>query len=184
MKGTIFSVWFSLWDVWYDSQRSKEDSEKAIEDTINALFVQLDVLAKHWPLRVKIIMPKAVDPTFLPGWHATRTGPSGSDRTAIEQRSAVRLVAKWNSAIQERSATWENGHLYLYDTNEWIIEQIRDRQMEILNVAEKHDSDKSKSPWGNVTSPCVGNGDQKHPNATETDDGIVRCLDPQRYLFW
>ena len=78
-NGTVFTIWFSLWDLWYYSERDIVDAESAVTRTMDTLFEQLDVMADEWPSDFKVIIPEAVEATILPASHSKRTGPHASD---------------------------------------------------------------------------------------------------------
>ncbi|KAL8697080.1 MAG: hypothetical protein Q9224_002480 [Gallowayella concinna] len=103
-RGTIFTVWFSLWDIWYSSQLNDDDASEAIRQSIDSLFEQLETIADNSPTGVKIILPEAMDPTFLPGWSMKRTGPGGSDHRGDDQRNAIQLVRQWNTALDRKAS--------------------------------------------------------------------------------
>ena len=183
-KGTIFTVWFSLWDLWYYSNKTQAEASEAIEETVNTLFEQLDLVAEHWGSRMKIVMPEAIDPTFLPGWLAKRTGPAGNDKNADDQRNAVLLVQQWNSALDNKARFWDKGDLYIYNTNGWLMDQVREQQLEVGGVADATGLGQSGSPWVNVNVGCVGSNEKGHKVSSQTSEGVVRCEDPTKYLFW
>lgn len=172
-NGTVFTMWFSLWDLWYYSEKDMADAQYAVTKAIDILFEQLDVIAENWPSEMKIIMPEAIDATFLPRWSAHRTGPRGSDPHGEAQRRAVLLVEQWNRALDMRATRWQGGSMYIYNTNEWLLDQLREQQMfqAQLRVA--------KSPWTNVRTGCIESSKAKGDAA-----GSVRCSDPTKYLFW
>lgn len=177
--GTIFTIWFSLWDLWYFSKGTKEEASKAVNRTMDTLFEQLNVIAEQWPSRVKVIMPEAIDPTFLPGWQVLRTGPFGSDQKADDQRNAVRLVQQWNEALGDRAFAWERGDLYIFSTNEWLLNQVREQQLIVGALSDNNGLGTNGSPWINVQWGCVGTAHEQ-----KTHDGRDRCAEPNKYLFW
>lgn len=183
-KGTIFTVWFSLWDLWYYSNKTQAEASKAIEETVDTLFEQLDLVAEHWGSRMKIVMPEAIDPTFLPGWLAMRTGPTGNDKNADDQRNAVLLVQQWNSALDNKAKFWDKGDLYIYNTNGWLMDQVREQQLEVGHMADATGLGQLGSPWANVNVGCVGSNENGHKGSSQTSEGVVRCEDPTKYLFW
>ena len=183
-KGTIFTVWFSLWDLWYYSQKSNDDGSKAVSQSLDALFEQLGVIADNWQSDVKIILPEAMDPTFLPGWQIKRTGPSGSDHTADDQRNAVQLVKQWNAALDKRAMDWQKGQIYIYNTNDWMLDQVREAQLVIGDMADHNGLGQHGSPWDAVEFGCVRDSQHGHSSPGETSGGAPRCLEPEKYLFW
>ena len=185
-KGTIFTVWFSLWDLWYYSNKTRDEASKAIEETVDTLFEQLNEVAKQWSGEVKVVMPEAIDPTFLPGWTAMRTGPNGNDKTADDQRNAVRLVEQWNAALDDKASRWDRGQLYIYNTNEWLLDQVREQQLVVGDMSDHNGLGRAGSPWDNVQAGCLGSTSRTNSSASspQTDAGVGRCADPSRYLFW
>ena len=183
-KGTIFTIWFSLWDLWYYSNKTQAEASKAIEETVDTLFEQLDIVAKHWGGPLKVVMPEAVDPTFLPGWLTQRTGPTGNDKNADDQRNAVLLVQQWNSALDKKAKFWNKGDLYIYNTNDWLVDQVREQQLVVGDMADHNGLGQSGSPWDNVQIGCVGSNEKGHKGSSQTKEGVIRCEDPTKYLFW
>ena len=185
-KGTIFTVWFSLWDLWYYSNKTKHEASRAIEETVDTLFEQLDEVAQHWRGEVKVVIPEAIDLTFLPGWITTRTGPSGNDKTGDDQRNAVRLVQQWNDALDNKASKWERGQLYIYNTNEWLLDQVREKQLVQGDLSDHNGLGRAGSPWDNVQAGCLGSTSKSNDSysSVQTSEGMARCTDPSRYLFW
>lgn len=187
-RGTIFTVWFALWDIWYYSQLNSDDASAAIRQSMDTLFEQLEIIADNWPTGAKIILPEAMDPTFLPGWSMKRTGPGGSDNSADDQRNAVQLVRQWNTALDQRASGWEKGEIYIYNTNDWMLDQVREAQLVVGQMIDHNGLGQSGSPWDSVHVGCVGRGDGGVKEGVG-DDGKrgsdpSRCPDPSKYLFW
>lgn len=179
-RGTIFTVWFSLWDIWYYSQLNGDDAAEAVRQSVDSLFEQLNIIADNWPSGAKMILPEAMDPTFLPGWSMRRTGPAGSDHSADDQRNAIQLVKQWNAALDQKASDWRKGQIYIYNTNEWMLDQVREAQLVIGDMSDHNGLGKNGSPWSSVQSGCVGSGESPLLSAT----GPARCPEPQKYLFW
>lgn len=175
--GTVFTMWFSLWDLWYYSEKTIEEAEAAITKTLDTLFEQLDLIAEEWPSEMKIIIPEAIDTTFLPGWHSIRTGPRGSDPHGECQRSAVLLVEQWNRALDMRATRWNGGSMYIYNTNEWLLDQVREQQLFTSHLSDANGMGASQSPWNNVRSGCVETN-------KKSGEKTIQCPDPNAYLFW
>lgn len=183
-KGTIFTVWFSLWDLWYYSKKTSDEGSKAISQSMDSLFEQLARIADTWPSDVKIIIPEAMDPTFLPGWQIKRTGPLGSDRTADDQRNAVQLVQQWNAALDKRASDWKKGQIYIYNTNDWMLDQVREAQLVIGDMADHNGLGQNGSPWDEVEFGCIGSVQHDHFVSNITKGEVSRCSSPEKYLFW
>lgn len=182
--GAIFVVWFSLWDLWYFSKGTKDEASEAVDRTMDTLFEQLDVIAEHSSSRMKVIVPEAIDPTFLPGWRAMRTGPFGSDQTADDQRNVVRLVKQWNEALDDRAATWEKGDLYISGTHEWLLDQLREQQLIVGKVSDSNGLGTNGSPWIDVQSGCVVTTNDHSSGLEKALKVVDRCPEPNKYLFW
>ena len=182
-SGTVFVVWFSLWDLWYYSEKSLAEAEAAVTKTMDALFEQLDVIAENWPSELKIIIPEAIDTTFLPAWHTMRTGPRGSDLRGEAQRSAVLLAEQWNRALDMRGVRWTRGSMYIYSTNEWLLDQVREQQLSAAHLRDANGMGTKHSPWNNVRSSCVASRYKAYDVLGE-DPARDRCSDPTAYLFW
>ena len=178
-NGTIFTVWLSLWDLWYYSEKEIADAEDAVTKAMDALFEQLDVIAENWPTELKIIIPEAIDATFLPGWHSIRTGPQGSDIRAENQRNAVVLVEQWNKALDLRATRWQRGSMYIYNTNEWLLDQVRESQLFESHLSDANGMGATQTPWTNVRSGCI-----EISKAKGLFSGATQCSDPNSYLFW
>lgn len=185
-KSTIFTVWFSLWDLWYHSNKTRAEAQKAIEKTVDILFEQLNEVAAHWKGEVKVVMPEAIDPTFLPGWMATRTGPNGKDKTGDEQRNAVRLAEQWNDALDSKARNWDKGQLYIYNTNEWLLDQVREQQLVAGEMSDHNGLGAVGTPWENVLVGCLGAVSKQNNSSgsAQASEGLGRCAEPDRYLFW
>ena len=182
-SGTVFVVWFSLWDLWHYSQLNLTVSEPAVTKTMDAFFEQLDVISENWPLKLKIIIPEAIDITFLPGWHTMRTGPRGSDFRAETQRNAILLVEQWNRALEMRAIRWRGGSMYIYSTNEWLLDQVREQQLFTAHLKDANGMGASQSPWHNVRSGCVASIYEASDVLVPREDA-THCSDPATYLFW
>ena len=182
-RGTVFVVWFSLWDLWYHSKNPLAEAEAAVTRTMDALFDQIDVIVENWPSNLKIIIPEAIDTTFLPGWHTMRTGPRGSDSHGEHQRNAILLVAQWNRALDMRAVRWRRGSMYIYNTNEWLLDQLREQQLSTAHLRDANGMGANQSPWSNVRSGCVASSYKAYDVLGE-DPTEGRCSDPATYLFW
>ena len=182
-RGTVFVVWFSLWDLWYYSQKTLAEAEAAVTKTMDVLFEQLDVISENWPLEMKVIVPEAIDITFLPGWHTMRTGPRGSDPRGEIQRSAILLVEQWNRALDMRAIRWRGGSMYIYSTNEWLLDQVREQQLSAAHLRDANGNGANPSPWSNVRSGCVASRYKAYDVLGE-DSTTNICSDPATYLFW
>lgn len=182
-KGTVFALWFSLWNLWSYSGGDSSNGQAAVGKAMDAQFEQMDLLADNWPMELQIIIPDAIDITFLPAWQQMRTGPTGSDPHAEDQRNAILLVEQWNRALDVRATRWKKGKIYIYNTNHWFLGQLRDEQLFSQKLVDANGLGVNPSPWNNVKLGCVGNSDKSHTGSHEVEP-IRRCSDPTTYLFW
>lgn len=180
---TVFSIWFSLWDLWYYSGGVFSNAESAVTQSLDTLFAQLDVISENWPLRPQVVLPDAIDLTFLPGWRKMRTGTDGSDPVGDDQRYAVLLVEQWNRALRQRAGRWDKGSIYIFRAGEWLLRQIRRDQLVRANLSDANGMGSDPSPWINAHSACLG---QEDHSSEEIQDkgGTTHCQDPDSYLFW
>ena len=180
---TVFIVYFSLWDIWYYSKGDLSSARAAVRSSTDALFQQLDVIAENWAHDLKIIVPRAIDITFLPAWHRLRTGPTGEDAWADDQRKAVLLVEQWNTALDHRASYWKSGQMYIYDANEWFLNQVLEQQLLSQKSADASGLGTRRESWQNVLSGCVISEDRVGESAG-IDRNTVRCSNPTNHLFW
>lgn len=178
-----FIVWFSLWDIWYISSLELSVARSAVRNVLDALFQQLDLIADNWVHDLKIILPQAIDVTFLPLWHGTRTGPAGGDRWADDQRKAVLLVDQWNTELRRRARHWKKGELYVYDAHEWLLQQILSQELLSQRLAGGTATQAQDESWTDVRNGCMGIGSIEGKGKA-VGRRAVRCQNPVDYLFW
>ena len=178
-NGTIFTIWLSLWDLWYYAEKEHSNAEWAVTKTMDILFDQLDIIAENWPSEMKIIMPEAIDLSFLPAWHNTRIGRSGTDQKGDILRNSIALVEQWNNALDTRAAGWQRGSMYIYNTNEWLLDQVREQQLLDARVSDANGMGSNQTPWDNVHSGCLESS-KDHIDLAKA----AHCSDPDKYLFW
>ena len=178
-NGTVFIIWVSLWDIWYYSEKEHADAEYAVTKTMDILFEQLDVIAENWPTEMKVIMPEAVDVTFLPGWHSIRASPHVPHPDVDVQKNAVGLVEQWNRALDLRATRWQGGSMYIYNTNTWLLDQMREQQLFDSHLSDANGMGTSQISWSNVRLGCKGTSKGESETRGET-----QCSDPKTHLFW
>ena len=178
-NGTVFIIWVSLWDIWYYSEKEHSNAEYAVSKVMEVLFEQLDVIAENWPTEMKVIIPEAVDITFLPGWHSIRAGTRTSPQHVDVQKNAVGLVEQWNRALDQRATRWQGGSMYIYNTNEWLLDQVREQQLSDAQLSDANGMGTLQNPWSNVRSGCKGTSKGK-----SDPRGEAQCSDPKTHLFW
>jgi HMG box factor len=171
MNDTVFAVSFVVWDIWKFLHAPLGDTIKnSISRSIDSLFEQLNRLpAESGFGDVRVVLMLSIDPTFLPAFDAT-TG----------QKDMVSIVEQWNRELQEKAREWEGGSMYIFDTNEFLLDQIRGYQ---YYAAGMFDADGlwKQNPWDDVEHPCVestGKWMAFLGNESKT------CENPDKFLFW
>jgi hypothetical protein len=176
---TIFVIFFGLWDIWHASELETDEGLGVIERSIDLLVHRIGILAEYWGNNtLKIILPLSVDPTLLPGWRV-RLHPETNVRV---QQNAVSLTQRWNENLEASAHKLRNAQIYLFDTNEFIADQIRDRQMYDWRVWDANGWGKRTPMFEVVDAACLGSHDQQ--NSHVTNEGESRCRSPEKYLFW
>ncbi|KAL2835190.1 hypothetical protein BDW59DRAFT_4939 [Aspergillus cavernicola] len=172
---TIVVVSFGVWDLWNAIGKDYEVATKSIDHSVEIMMEQLDLLSQNWgPDDLKIILTLAPDVTFLPGFR-----PLG-DQHVSQYKEAVKLVERWNTKLRGAAEQWGKGTIYLFDTEAFLIDLIRDRQLYAAGVEEANGLGKNQDPgWENVEDACVESSQQW----VVTSEG-KRCEDPEKYLFW
>lgn len=71
----------------------------------------------------------------------------------------VKILGHWNQKLREVAAGWGHDTIYVFDSNAFRMDRIRDYQLygaviEAENGLEKNQS----SEWENVVDPCVDSG--------------------------
>ena len=179
---TVFSLSFSTWELWYYSAGVYSNAQVAVTKSMDSLFEQLDLIAENWTSDLKIVLFNAIDPTFLPLWHGLRTGPYGADSFSEDQRNAVLLVEQWNLALEKRARRWKKGVIYIYDINSWLLEQIRQGQLQNKKWKEANGVVTPQTAWENVETSCLGSTD--HPSdQMQGSQSDQECPHPSLYLF-
>ncbi|KAH7116737.1 hypothetical protein B0J11DRAFT_99673 [Dendryphion nanum] len=176
---TIFTVFFGIWDILEYSTLSKEDAIDVIEKSIEGLFCGLDTLADHVKGDVKVVIPKAMDPTFLPWFQEKRN--DSADIFAEDQHQTVFLWTFWNTALASRAANWGRGEIFLLDLHGIIMEQVRANQLYSHHVSDASGSGKQTPLFSDVRQPCLSL-DLDHGELQAA--GVEKCVDPGKYLFW
>jgi hypothetical protein len=110
---------------------------------------QLDTLSERLGTTgLRVILTQTVDVTFLPGFKA-----GGLDK------DTVRILEKWNGKLGEVAREW-SGTVYLFDTNAFMMDRIRDWQLYAAGIEEENGSGRNLDGWENVVEPCVESGFQ------------------------
>lgn len=75
---------------------------------------------------------------------------------------------------------WGKGTIYLFDTETFLVDIIRDRQLYLVGIEESNGLGRNQDPgWENVEDACV-ESKQQWVVTSETK----RCENPDKYLFW
>ncbi|KKY21417.1 hypothetical protein UCRPC4_g03680 [Phaeomoniella chlamydospora] len=173
---TIFVLDFGLWDIWQAVALDPENARYIVTTSVDMIFEALDVLdqikGEDRPASdgTKAILPLVLDMTFLPGF--AKDGET--TKTTLE------LIQLWNGLLTERAKNWSKGDLFLYDTNAFLVEHIRARQIVSVDRLEEGRQDEIKAAFANVNGSCIGslNG------TTHNDKHQEACDTPDDFLFW
>jgi len=121
----LFIVSFGIWDIYTYSSLEKSQAEKYIDESVDALFSQLDVLYEHLSTTspssnvsesdntgnttsntFRLIVPRLFDTTLLPGWSSQRPLPEAPLSVAEEQKDTVWLIERWNQLMENHLGSW------------------------------------------------------------------------------
>lgn len=147
-----------------------EKAKSSADRSIKTLFDQLHALADKWePLELKTILTLTSDLTFLPAFSPT----------AENHKKTIALVGYWNTQLRTLAEEWERGTIFLFDTDSFMLDQIRDRQLYVAGLVDEMDpTDNNSTDWHDVSSPCVKN------NGTASSKNAEPCSNPEQFLFW
>lgn len=172
---TIFVVSFGIWDIWDLATKTDYDGAvSSLERRIKTLMEQLNQLSERWgSTELKVILTQAVDVTFLPGFTAV----------GDEYKDAVSLLDQWNKSLRLAAQAWQSGRIFLFDTNAFVLDRIRDRQLYAAGIEEENGLGKNLDPgWENTSDPCVESGRGLKAKVMMSKDKT--CENPEKYLFW
>ncbi|KAJ0426405.1 hypothetical protein BJY00DRAFT_84793 [Aspergillus carlsbadensis] len=172
---TIVVVSFGVWDLWNLIEKDYDTASKSIDRSIEVIMEQFDLLSETWGRDdLKVILTLAPDVTFLPAFR-----PLG-DKHVSQHKDTVKLVQRWNGRLQDAAQQWGKGAIYLFDTESFLTDLIRDRQLYAAGLEEANGLGKNQDPgWENVESACV----ESSPQWVVTSES-KRCKSPEKYLFW
>lgn len=185
---TTIAIYFGTWDIWRLAALNETEAMIAVQDSIITLFVELerllDAIGTKGPPPI-VIIPKVVDPTWLPRWFADRSGPAGTDTFGMIQRQATALTNYWHYALAFHADRWTKGHIVVPDFNLWVLRQMRGQHS---FVGPGHGSRKQEN-FEELRMPCMDRtavGLREHPFAAATagHPETTSCDNPERYLFW
>lgn len=166
---TIFVVSFGVWDLWSLIGKDYDAAKQSIERRITRIMEHLDELSSRWGTsELKVILTQTVDVTFLPGFEP-----------ADQTKDTVRMLEHWNQQLREAAKEWTQGTIYLFDTNTFIMDRIRDYQLYAAGIEEENGLGKNLDGWVNVVEPCVESGLRVMMSKERK-----QCEQPEKYLFW
>lgn len=178
---TIFTVSFGLWDLLEYSTLEKEHALKAIDNSIEGLFENLDLLAEHVEAPMRVVVPQLVDVTFLPRFLSRRN--SDKEHFAEDQHHLVFLWTYWNTVLSRTASQWEHGRIFMPNPNNLITDQVRATQMYLKNLSDASGMGKQAPLFDYVEQPCVeptaGDGAETPQTAA-----VDKCFDASKHLFW
>jgi hypothetical protein len=127
-KETIFVVSFGFWDIYDFAGLDYALSQNVTDASVTELFTQLDILHDHFAKNLsrlsipdsslmpsnttansspfRVVIPKLMDPTLLPGWISQRPVPLPPSTVAEQQKNAVYLTERWNQLMANKMAQW------------------------------------------------------------------------------
>ncbi|EED24435.1 conserved hypothetical protein [Talaromyces stipitatus ATCC 10500] len=169
-NNTIFAFSFLIWDIWKFNGISTGKTRKSIMRSLNTLFQQLDRLAKYTESDdLRILLMMSIDPTFLPAFDPSQ-----------KQKDMISIVTDWNEKLKEKANDWKSGSVYVFNTNEFLNDQIRSRQFYLAGMLDGQGLG-NQNPWDDVENPCVQSKSTWLPFLGSKDQ---RCANPERFLFW
>lgn len=169
-NSTIFALSFLIWDMWKFNGVPTEDTKSSIERSLDTLFKQLDRLAKNTGSDdLRIILMMSIDPTFLPAFDPSQG-----------QKDMISIVTEWNDKLKEKANDWKGGSVYVFNTNEFLNNQIRSRQFFLAGMLDGQGLG-DQNLWDDVENPCVQSQSNWWPFSGNKDQ---RCEHPEKFLFW
>lgn len=172
---TIFVISFGIWDIWdlVTKDEGYNDAVGSVRRRIKTLLEQMDELSERWGSSdLNVILTQAVDVTFLPGF---------KDQ-GDQYKNAVNLIGEWNRALRDAAGKWERGRIYLFDTNSFVLDRIRDWQLYAAGIEEENGLGKNQEGWVNMVDPCVESGNGIKVMMSSSSGTM--CENPEKYLFW
>jgi hypothetical protein len=178
---SIFTVSFGLWDLLEYSTLEKEYALKAIDNSIEGLFENLDLLAKHVATPMKIVAPKLVDVTFLPRFQSRKD--IDKEHFAEDQHHLVFLWTYWNTVLSQAASQWKHGEIFMPNPNNLILDQVRAKQLYSKQISDASGMGKQEPLFDYVEEPCLRS--KVHDSVSELQAaGVEKCFDAPKHLFW
>jgi hypothetical protein len=178
---TIFTVSFGLWDLLEYSTLEKEYALKAIDDSIEGLFENLDLLAKNVATPMKVVALKLVDATFLPRFQSRKD--IDKEHFAEDQHHLVFLWTYWNTVLSRTASQWKHGEIFMPNPNNLIVDQVRAKQLYSKQIYDASGMGKQAPLFEYVEIPCLKL--KADESASELQAAAVeKCFDAAKHLFW
>lgn len=177
---TVFTVFFGLWDLWHYTDLDMNSAQKAIDETITELFVQLDYLAEQAKTPIRVVLPSAIDITLLPGFQE-KVEKSGDRYFPQEQHRAIFLMHYWNTILSQIATKWDGGSLYMPDLNAWLVERIREHQLWSAGISDASGAGEQRPLFDEVSKPCTSATNSTSGEPLSEEKG---CQEASKYLFW
>lgn len=175
---TVFTVSFGLWDLLEYSTLEKDYALKAIDNSIEGLFENLDLLARHIPAPMKVVAPKLVDVTFLPRFQSMKD--INKEHFAEDQHQLVFLWTYWNMALSRTASQWKHGEIFMPNPNNLIVDQVRAKQLYSKNLSDASGAGKQAPLFDHVEEPCVKSISDDGARILQAA-GVEKC---SKHLFW
>lgn len=71
----------------------------------------------------------------------------------------AKILEHWNQKLREVAAGCGHGTIYVFDTNAFMMDCIRDYQLYAAGIEADSGLGKSQGPgWENMVDPCVESG--------------------------
>lgn len=221
----IFVLSIGFWDVYHFAGLDYKLINASLDDSIDGVISQLDILYSHFqnklvkallvnstiattPLSTfRLVIPKVIDPSLLPGWQTQRPVPISPSSVAEQQKHAVYLTKRWNTALENRLAVWTNSYpelkkddshdeesnrrdaekeVFYFDLPSYIIDLVVERSLEIEGLTDETGLGKKESTLVDVYLPCINEekiGRETLDNFVEIAGKMV-CKSPRMYLWW
>ncbi|KAJ5627358.1 hypothetical protein N7528_004785 [Penicillium herquei] len=175
---SIFVVSFGIWDIWSLVSKDYTAALASIDHRVEIIMDQLNKLSHILGNdKLKIILTQSVDVTFLPAFSSAFTSQGD------EYKNAVKLLSHWNNKLRDTAKSWDKGTIYLFDTNAFLLDRIRDWQYYAAGITADSGLGTNEDPgWVNVADACVES--EAAIKVMMSKDKHKACENPEKYLFW
>ncbi|KAJ6135884.1 hypothetical protein N7512_001044 [Penicillium capsulatum] len=101
-----------------------------------------------------------------------------------EYKDIVKLLAYWSLQLCESVKKWDRGTIYLFDTNAFLLDRIRDWQLYAAGIKTENGLGQNQDPgWENVGEACVASESGIQVMMSKKGQSTP-CAHPEKYLFW